>query len=185
MPFRIQWTARPLIVDGSGMVHEIPEIFLRFEQERSVVSGIEDLMDNRRPEKIGEKIRDGIPLRTLRSGQRGMARIPFQTDEEMVEIAKFPTRFQANAVLGGTFNLLFQSKSIKQKREIHSRMDRQIQGTPESCVDLDQLGPILCGVPLELDHRDPVPVIEGYQSGGCFERLDGWADAFAKNANPP
>ena len=184
MPFRIHRIDRLLIEDGSGTVHEISEVFPRLEQERSGVIPLKHFVNNRAPEKISEKIRDGIPLPHPCSGHRRVVRIPFQADEEMIEITEFPTRFQADAVLDGTFNPFSQSKLVKQEREIHSRPDRQIQGTPEPCIDLDQLGPILRAVPLELDHRDPMPAIEGYQLGGGGQRLGGRADAFAKNADP-
>ena len=102
----------------------------------------------------------------------------------MIKIAEFPTRFQADPVFGGTFNPLSHGESVKQERKIYPRPDRQIQGTPKTAVDLDQLGSILLGVPFELDHRDPVPLVERYQSGGGVQCLDGWANAFAKNAHP-
>jgi len=185
MPFRIEWTARLLIADTSGTAHDIPDIFFRLEKERSGVIPLKHLLNNRGPEKIGQKSGDCIPFSHACSRERGVVRTSLQSDQEMVEVAEFPSRFQTDAVFGGTFNPLSQSESVKQERKVHARLDRQIQRTPEPSIGLDQLGPILCGVPLELDHRDPMPVIEGYQSGGCFERLDGWADAFAKNANTP
>lgn len=69
-----------VIMDDSGPAHEIPGIFLRFEQERSGVPGIKNLVDHRWPEKIGQKSGDCIPFSHPRTEDRGVVRTPPQAD---------------------------------------------------------------------------------------------------------
>ena len=88
----------------------------------------------------------------------------------MVKIAQEPTTFHPDLILGVPFHGFSESRLYEQPGKVDSGIDCELQGTPESSVDLHEEEFTGRLVHLELHHSRPPPVEQVEKSRGLIER---------------